>query len=1142
MARQPVGQTQPVLGGILADEMGLGKTVEVLALILANPAPPAKSIIRHVQAEDEPTPEGEAMDVSCACKLTETLPGGFIQCASCRLWQHLLCSCVPEGIEVESYKHVCTVCRAREKPISSRATLIVCPATIVSQWHSEIYKHTTPDFVKCVVYEGVKKSAEMLHKCALRLLRRPSDATRVAAVRKTASLLSVDFLSKQDIVLTTYEALRLDLHHLSSATRQMGASRFSFREKKRYRSVPTPLTQMKLWRVCLDEAQEVESSTAKAAEMALQLSAVNRWCVTGTPVGARGLEDLYGLVLFLQRAPFYNKWLWTRALAVNGLDRLALLFRGLLWRNTKADVREELNLPQRHEHIHLLSFTAIERHFYNQQYEQAVTAARQVNRSLDLLAFLRLRACCNHPQVGAFGLKRVKPEKKERGADSAPAPMTLAEIQSQLVQKARLECEEAQRIHVMTLNGVAGIFLLQGEVTEAEQTYIHALDLMDSNEREGFFRGDPLQKLHAIEGLTACIQPEDAAPTRLLFRDKLRRQAADIRRNYMKRWESNVSYAHEQYRQTFATTEREMDAENAVLTLLQKGKGKRGVRISSWWAMAIKALPRRNQELLVERMQASKAHGGAGLTSQVNFSSVAGLAHVLEQHLTKMANCRLDVSEMVARIVKPPTAREVAESSDCRVCRAYFGKQGPMCHHCKAEKVLVALEMSLFSFRESRGTRQEQLEQMNALRNADPALALDQMSRRVAKKGVGYAYREACLAHTLLKLLRSALKAVVDAPKEILRSAKLFFDRFDNMCKELYAARLIWSHKEYQLKQLDELAMATLRIRLQLPGEMVEEDEKQWKIAPAEVAARKELAESERVSTRFDLKQAQSQLRFLLSIDDKSSSVQEQKKCLLCLENILEQHDEIAVLTCGHSFCVPCIDRLKAIHRARGRTKIACPTCRQKSQRVEVGLTRVAPGSAAEKAKGEEKVEKEKQERLAAEEDFSTKIKGVVSLLMELEQKEPTMKAVVFSQWNQFLTMLEHALTASDISFVRMRTGNLRIFRNDPSIKCLLLPVKKGNKGLTLTEANHVIMVDPLVNPAVDLQAISRVHRISQTRDVHVHRFLIKETIEEKIHQLMKEKIASLVGPSERQEFEVSRAGEGESLSSQDIEKLFDLA
>lgn len=75
--------------------------------------------------------------------------------------------------------------------------------------------------------------------------------------------------------------------------------------------IPTPLTRLWWWRVCLDEAQMVESSTAKAAEMASKLAARHRWCITGTPL-SRGLEDLYGLFYFLKAAPLSEKFWWNR--------------------------------------------------------------------------------------------------------------------------------------------------------------------------------------------------------------------------------------------------------------------------------------------------------------------------------------------------------------------------------------------------------------------------------------------------------------------------------------------------------------------------------------------------------------------------------------------------------------------------------------------------------------------------------------------------------------------------------------------------------------------------------------------------------------------------------------------------------------
>lgn len=77
--------------------------------------------------------------------------------------------------------------------------------------------------------------------------------------------------------------------------------------------VPTPLTRLRWWRVCLDEAQMVEGSTTKATEMALLLDAQNLWCVSGTPI-QRGLDDLFGLLRFLRAEPFDDHQNWNQVL------------------------------------------------------------------------------------------------------------------------------------------------------------------------------------------------------------------------------------------------------------------------------------------------------------------------------------------------------------------------------------------------------------------------------------------------------------------------------------------------------------------------------------------------------------------------------------------------------------------------------------------------------------------------------------------------------------------------------------------------------------------------------------------------------------------------------------------------------------
>jgi E3 ubiquitin-protein ligase SHPRH len=59
---------------------------------------------------------------------------------------------------------------------------------------------------------------------------------------------------------------------------------------------------------------------------------------------------------------------------------------------------------------------------------------------------------------------------------------------------------------------------------------------------------------------------------------------------------------------------------------------------------------------------------------------------------------------------------------------------------------------------------------------------------------------------------------------------------------------------------------------------------------------------------------------------------------------------------------------------------------------------------------------------------------------------------------------------------------NLTSFKEDDDVSTLLLPVHSGANGLNLIEATNVLLVEPILNPAQELQAIGRVHRIGQTK------------------------------------------------------------
>jgi superfamily II DNA or RNA helicase len=121
-------------------------------------------------------------------------------------------------------------------------------------------------------------------------------------------------------------------------------------------------------------------------------------------------------------------------------------------------------------------------------------------------------------------------------------------------------------------------------------------------------------------------------------------------------------------------------------------------------------------------------------------------------------------------------------------------------------------------------------------------------------------------------------------------------------------------------------------------------------------------------------------------------------------------------------------------------------------------------------------------------------------------------KALVFSQWTSMLDLIEPHLRAASVPFLRLdgstvdRAGVVAAFQSADGPPVLLISLKAGGTGLNLTAADHVFLMDPWWNPAVEDQAADRAHRIGQDRPVMVYRLVAEDTVEERILVLQEAK------------------------------------
>lgn len=237
-----------------------------------------------------------------------------------------------------------------------------------------------------------------------------------------------------------------------------------------------------------------------------------------------------------------------------------------------------------------------------------------------------------------------------------------------------------------------------------------------------------------------------------------------------------------------------------------------------------------------------------------------------------------------------------------------------------------------------------------------------------------------------------------------------------------------------------------------------------------------------------------------------------------------DEEDELVgyLMPCNQLVCTKCVDTLRKELKDNASVDnyAECPIC---SNWIRVTFFELWRSEMLADEAAQETIRKSKfAKNLARYAGPSSKVQALLKDLREHEEwsdkhpDERPIKSVVFSEWTSHLDLIQHALMGASIPTTRLdgsmsfsqRTKAINNFQAADDVNVILVSLKAGGLGLNLTAASRVYTMEPNYNPAAEAQAVERVHRLGQTREVIIKRFIMEDTIEQKILKLQDKKMA----------------------------------
>ncbi|KAI9714483.1 MAG: hypothetical protein M1820_000444 [Bogoriella megaspora] len=1049
-------------GGILAEEMGLGKTVELIALMLLNPRPPEEK-------------KGSVYD---AYSGSDVMP--------------------------------------------SSSTLIITPSGILHQWQNELQEHAPQ--LRVMHYAGISE---------YRL--------------ETSAQPLYEELFQHDVVLTTYDVLSREIHYANAEPDR------SLRHAKRYERRRSPLVQILWWRVCLDEAQMIESGVSAAAVVAQQIPRVNAWAVSGTPL-RKDIQDLLGLLIFLRYDPYsHSKKLWTR-LVQDDSDTLRDVFKEIALRHTKEMVRDDLRLPPQKRAVITMQFSAIEEQNYSHLFQQMCDDVGVSQDGAPLSGLwdpespsivekmrtwlIRLRQTCLHPQVGTRNRRAL-------GRNQGPL-RTVGEVLELMIDQneSAVNSEEQyfilakiHRGHVLGNNkseirrSVDALSIYQEALSQASRMVEECRrQLMDEKERLAESSDKPLLDVtSATEDAETGAEDKDTEQRGRLnqYRKSLRSALSVLHictfftATAFYQIKSNEDLTEPGSKEFHTLEKQETDLYDQA-----KKIRKEILREANTKAEKLMRTLHRSKKLgsLTKLAKLHNVESTGGIENRKIKPKLDNIVDLLDRQSSQLEEWRVKIVEL---LLQPLVDEEQGLDTTGEEYEDSTKQQDELYVYIESLRAIVADRFTTLSGQTNTLIEYEMKQYVRQAKNDlelpddipreertahAPELLLKNMDVRNTLKPTDEVGSLRGLLHEL-RSMATALEwqegqgsARAGAELEIVKA------QLAKIQDTLNAQLKTTTGLETELS----LFRSTMNQRLEFYRQLQQESDrvKPYKEELDEIldvqaldrATNREKGLSDKVDS------LKTKRRFLLHLRAQQDQQDEQRFCVIC-QSTFEQ----GVLTvCGHQYCKDCIRLWWNQHRS-------CPTCKRhlslrdfhqitykpqeiKAKEESSSITPQHESSLSQSTALYSEISASTMNEIKSidiDGSFGTKIDTLARHILWIRDHDPGSKSIIFSQYRDFLGVLGRAFTQFKIGFasISSRHGVDR-FRSDPSTEVFLLDAKSDSSGLNLVNATHVFLCEPLVNAAIELQAIARVHRIGQQRPTTVYMYLISDTVEEAIYDI----------------------------------------